>query len=427
MKHILISTFILLFLLTACNNTTKELPSGQEIPSPEEWCIGDAVYQEEIGACLADDIILEAEAKKAASTAIMLQSTMFHTIQNYERTEEGYTFILQTPERKPYAFNVPFIHTANLDLNEGQMRAAKMVQDYVEGDITITKVMTARCPGCFYIEYDQGQEIKNITINDWNIEEEEITLCKENDRGERICEEQQIACTTIYDPVCAVDENGKLKTYSSRCTACTTGFVERYSEGECEEVKEAPKNTTECEAYHSTATLMDMCRPGEHSVAEIDGEQCCVVNVDPKVMTECPEVLKLKCHYEKACTLQFDPVCGKYENGTSRTFGNGCGACAENSVTSYTKGECEQAVLSQEEVNFIIEEANYCTTKNDCAKLPSRCPYGCQSMVNVDEVDEIMNAINEEDYSCDEACIAVVFPVECVEERCEVQHPNQQN
>lgn len=348
----------------------------EESLDPRDHCLANSAFDEEVGACIAQGIVLGKEAKQAARFAIMLQSTMFHTIQNYERTEEGYTFILQTPERKPYAFNVPFVHSPDLD-----------------------------------------EEINST----------EVTLCKESDRGEKVCEEQHIACTAIYDPVCAVDKNGKLKTYGSSCTACTTGFVERYAEGECTEAKEAPTTAEECASYHSTAVLMEECRPGEHSVAEIEGEQCCIVNVDPKPMIECPESLKPSCQYEKVCTMQYDPVCGTYENESSRTFGNGCGACADPSVTSYTKGECEQAILSQEEIDQLISEANYCTTKDECAKLPSRCPYGCQSMVNINEVETVLSAIDEEDYMCEKACAAVVFPVDCIEGTCQVQHPNQQN
>jgi len=45
-----------------------------------------------------------------------------------------------------------------------------------------------------------------------------------------------------------------------------------------------------------------------------------------------------------ACTLEYNPVCGKLilNSGetTYQTFGNGCSACSTMKVVSYTLGEC---------------------------------------------------------------------------------------
>lgn len=39
------------------------------------------------------------------------------------------------------------------------------------------------------------------------------------------------------------------------------------------------------------------------------------------------------------CTLEYAPVCGFKSNGTSKTYGNGCGACSDK-VDYWEVGEC---------------------------------------------------------------------------------------
>ena len=40
------------------------------------------------------------------------------------------------------------------------------------------------------------------------------------------------------------------------------------------------------------------------------------------------------------CTMDYSPVCGELTDGGSKTFSNGCGACAVSNVDGYTPGEC---------------------------------------------------------------------------------------
>ncbi len=55
-----------------------------------------------------------------------------------------------------------------------------------------------------------------------------------------------------------------------------------------------------------------------------------------------------KTNRPEACTMQYEPVCGLVEvqcittpcNPVPQTFGNGCGACSNQNVVSYTEGEC---------------------------------------------------------------------------------------
>lgn len=40
------------------------------------------------------------------------------------------------------------------------------------------------------------------------------------------------------------------------------------------------------------------------------------------------------------CTREYRPVCGVTETGELKTYGNGCSACAEQSVAYYLSGDC---------------------------------------------------------------------------------------
>ena len=40
------------------------------------------------------------------------------------------------------------------------------------------------------------------------------------------------------------------------------------------------------------------------------------------------------------CAMDYRPVCATRKNGTSKTYANGCGACADVSVQSWVEGPC---------------------------------------------------------------------------------------
>lgn len=42
----------------------------------------------------------------------------------------------------------------------------------------------------------------------------------------------------------------------------------------------------------------------------------------------------------EVCTMQYDPVCGKMTDGSSKTYSNACVACSDHLVTGYLKGAC---------------------------------------------------------------------------------------
>ncbi|MCG6894915.1 MAG: hypothetical protein LJE65_15025 [Desulfobacteraceae bacterium] len=57
------------------------------------------------------------------------------------------------------------------------------------------------------------------------------------------------------------------------------------------------------------------------------------------VFTECPAYRPPP---PVACTLQYDPVCGRLSDGSTRTYDNDCNACADPEVQGYWKGSCPQ-------------------------------------------------------------------------------------
>jgi hypothetical protein len=51
--------------------------------------------------------------------------------------------------------------------------------------------------------------------------------------------------------------------------------------------------------------------------------------------TKCPELRP------ELCTMDYNPVCGNLPDGTFKTYSNGCNACSDQKVTSYSQGECK--------------------------------------------------------------------------------------
>lgn len=44
----------------------------------------------------------------------------------------------------------------------------------------------------------------------------------------------------------------------------------------------------------------------------------------------------------EACTMQYDPVCATFADGSKATRSNACTACADAAVVSYRPGACEE-------------------------------------------------------------------------------------
>ena len=42
------------------------------------------------------------------------------------------------------------------------------------------------------------------------------------------------------------------------------------------------------------------------------------------------------------CTRDYRPVCAKLDDGSRKTYSNGCTACTDPKVTSYYQGACKE-------------------------------------------------------------------------------------
>lgn len=43
----------------------------------------------------------------------------------------------------------------------------------------------------------------------------------------------------------------------------------------------------------------------------------------------------------QVCTAHYDPVCGRRDDGSDKTYANACAACADSAVTGHRPGACE--------------------------------------------------------------------------------------
>ncbi len=59
------------------------------------------------------------------------------------------------------------------------------------------------------------------------------------------------------------------------------------------------------------------------------------LSVEAAQETSCPEPRP------EVCTMDYDPVCGSSSDGSLETYSNGCSACSNPAVTSYSQGECK--------------------------------------------------------------------------------------
>lgn len=53
------------------------------------------------------------------------------------------------------------------------------------------------------------------------------------------------------------------------------------------------------------------------------------------------EAIKCPALRPEMCTMDYLPVCGILSEGSFQTYSNGCNACADLKVTSYSQGECK--------------------------------------------------------------------------------------
>jgi hypothetical protein len=102
------------------------------------------------------------------------------------------------------------------------------------------------------------------------------------------------------------------------------------------------------------------------------------------------------------CTMQYDPVCGFREDGTSLTYGNECSACGDADVVEWEEGECA------------VERDYISYDPNECKTMLFLCVEGKRPFFDEDGCGCEPGAI-EAEISCEEsrpeACTKEYMPV----------------
>lgn len=67
----------------------------------------------------------------------------------------------------------------------------------------------------------------------------------------------------------------------------------------------------------------------------------CATPTEPVVEPEVPALTSCEGPRPQVCTMIFAPVCATRADGNLETYASGCNACADDQVSSYLNGACE--------------------------------------------------------------------------------------
>lgn len=206
------------------------------------------------------------------------------------------------------------------------------------------------------------------------------------------CTQEQIEnqiCTREYNPVCGNDGI----TYATACTACSTGQIESWTQGECNTetliLTVGPKKV-DCVGVVPMKCLVVDGNNFYDNIVGFDFEEGNTYEIKVNKITkdepipadaskfkyELVEIISKTqendndevfiCTQEQKeaqiCTADYRPVCGD----DKKTYGNSCGACAAG-VNTYKHGEC----LEDDNSNFAsgtfpagVPTSQLCTDSN---------------------------------------------------------------
>ncbi len=164
------------------------------------------------------------------------------------------------------------------ELDEGQKTAAGIAVEYVgwEYATTVVEVLTARCPGCFMVKLEQGEQRDAVTVNvnNWTASGKTVTRhkCTAEEKAAEIC-------TMEYAPVCGWSELGVSKTYGNACQACAAG-IEYWETGECATEGMSPQECIDMGGRTVNTVGGQTCEENESNAGSVQGfispNICCV-------------------------------------------------------------------------------------------------------------------------------------------------------
>ncbi|KAF9572821.1 hypothetical protein EC968_009386 [Mortierella alpina] len=200
------------------------------------------------------------------------------------------------------------------------------------------------------------------------------------------------ACTMDYKPICAQFKGGKKETFSNSCAL---------SVYQCENPKEVVTTSVDgtcdvpAEKKCNKACTMDykpICAQFKGGKKETFSNSCALSvyqceNPKEVVTTSvdgtCDAPAEKKCNM--TCTMDYNPVCAQFDGGKKQTFGNSC------SLSVY---QCEHP-----------EEILATASKGSCDAVATEEPKDSKLAA------EITQPIETEAKSCNKACILLYDPV----------------
>lgn len=78
---------------------------------------------------------------------------------------------------------------------------------------------------------------------------------------------------------------------------------------------------------------------------------------------------------------------------------------------------CSAAMSTEERMQEVIDDANYCETATDCVDVGAICPFGCNILVNSADADDVSAVLSSYQSDCVYSCLAI-GGLDCVNNEC---------
>jgi len=217
------------------------------------------------------------------------------------------------------------------ELDEQEKKAAEIAAPK-EYKVTVVGVSALRCPGCFDVEFQRNdnQERFIAEVRNWNLA----------DKNQERNPEEIFGIEKFY--IDYTEGNVAYDITIVKPTPCYSlsirqDVMESYpAQIRFDITVKGPEEDEMCAQVLTPETLSGSIavghKPGLISVY-INGKEVYSTTLDEHHV--CTEEEK----NAQMCTMEYSPVCGFKEDGTSKTYGNGCSACSDK-AEYWIPGEC---------------------------------------------------------------------------------------